>query len=78
MKQNPSFEKIQSLICHHLGVLPERIGPHTELKKIGANDLDLIELCIAVEKEFRLSLEETTTPFTCANDILRALGRAGK
>jgi acyl carrier protein len=77
MTQTLNFEKIQSLVCHHLGVLPETVTPETEFKKLGASDLDVIELCIAVEKAFRLTLEETTS-FACANDILTYISSSKK
>ncbi len=63
-------EKTKEIICDHLGVQNIKPGDHI-IDDLGADSLDLVELTMAFEDEFNLSIpdEEIDTVLT-VNDAI--------
>lgn len=51
--------KLKSIITKQFGVLGEKITPDTDIiADLNADSLDLLELILAIEKEFQIKIEE--------------------
>ena len=51
------FEKIKKMIASHLGVDEDKITPETDIEAdLGADSLDAVELMVAFEEEFGVSI----------------------
>lgn len=60
MNQLPNTQalwKIEKLIQDQLGLT---VTPTTDLKSVGADSLDLVEIIMAVEDEFRIEIPDAT------------------
>ena len=52
-------EKVTTIISEHLGVSASRVMPDTNIKDdLGADSLDSIELLMAVEETFNISISD--------------------
>lgn len=52
-------QRIIHLVSENLGVAPDRITPESELVfDLGADSLDLVELCMAIEAEFDIRIDD--------------------
>lgn len=52
-------EKVKAIICHKLGVKEKKITPQASFKNdLGANSLDMVELIIEFEKEFKIAIPD--------------------
>ena len=62
------------LVSNHLGVLPEKISPQASFAALGANELDRIELLIAIEKEYSTEIDmEASLSLQCVGDVAQYL-----
>lgn len=53
------FEKVAKMLGEQLGVAPESIRPEQEVvKDLGADSLDVVELMMALEDEYGITLPE--------------------
>ena len=54
-----TLEKIQQMLSEHLGLDIQEITPTSHLiDDLGADDLDIIELIIAIEEDFSIEIED--------------------
>ena len=67
-----TFEKIASLIADQLGIETERITAESEIiKDLGADSLDLVEMLLALEEEFGITIsDEQTETIKTVQDIV--------
>jgi acyl carrier protein len=58
---HPQFtqEQVQSIICTHLGFLPEEITPETSFKQLGASQIDLLEIGNVLIKELNITIDDS-------------------
>ena len=56
------FEKIKEMIAAHLGVDAGTLSEDTDLEEIGADSLDAVELLVAFEEEFGVSIPDDDVP----------------
>ena len=56
------FEKIKCIIIEHLEVEPEQVSLEANImNNLGADDLDAVELVIALEEEFNIEIPDDTS-----------------
>jgi len=48
----PAAERVRVLVANQLGVPLEKVTPEAEMRALGADELDVIELVMALEEEF--------------------------
>lgn len=67
------FEKVRELIAKELGVDKSTITPETRLSEdLGADSLDAVELIMAVEDEFDISVsDEDAQSIRQVKDIIK-------
>ena len=54
-----SFEKVQKIICNQLGKSEEKVTRDTKIiEDLGADSLEVVELLMALEDEYGLSLPD--------------------
>ena len=54
-----SFEKVQKIICNQLGKSEEKVTRETKIiEDLGADSLEVVELLMALEDEYGLSLPD--------------------
>lgn len=56
------FEKIKETVAAHLGVDAGVLTEDTDLEEIGADSLDAVELLVAFEEEFGISIPDDDVP----------------
>ena len=66
------FEKIKKLIIEQLGVEEEDVTNDTSfVDDLGADSLDLVELCMAVEEEFDIEIPDSDAEkLTTVGDVV--------
>lgn len=52
------FEKIREIICEQLGVEESEVTLETTFEDLGADSLDLFQVVIEMEEEFKIQLED--------------------
>jgi acyl carrier protein len=63
--------QIRKLIAEHLGVAPAKVGPRSTLKELGADDLDLVEIVMALEEDFEIQIpDDAAEDFTSVDLIV--------
>ena len=67
-----TFEKICDILAERFSVEKEDITPETSVvNDLGADSLDIVELMMAIEDEFSVSVpEEDASKFACVGDIV--------
>ena len=52
-------ERVREVVCENLGVNPEQLSRLTSFRDdIGANSIDVVELVMALEEEFEITIPE--------------------
>lgn len=71
--------KLRDLIVKQLDVSPDKVVPEAGLRKdLGADDLDIVELIMAMEEEFNLSIrDEDAEKIQTFGDAVETLLRLG-
>ena len=69
------LEKIKNIICDYVEIEPEAVTESASLRNdIGASSFDLMNIAVAVEREFRVSLPDSKIPTVkTVGDILALL-----
>ena len=69
------FEKVREIIAEQLEIDPEEITPEaTFLEDLGADSLDAVELVMAIESEFDISVpDEALEQLKTVQDLLDAI-----
>jgi acyl carrier protein len=66
------LEKVTKLFAQKVKV--EKIEPTTELRELGLDSLDLVELMMDLEKEFSIEFEnDEMTSFKTLGDVVKAI-----
>lgn len=66
------YEKVRQLICEQLGKSEDKVNMDTRIvEDLGADSLDVVELLMALEDEFGLSLpDEVAMEMKTVGDIV--------
>ena len=57
-----TFEKIKEMIVEKLGISADKVTPESEIiKDLGADSLDLVEMLLALEENFGVTVEDDQT-----------------
>ncbi len=57
-----NFEKVKNLLVENLGVAEEKITLESEIiKDLGADSLDLVEMLLAMEENFGITISDDQT-----------------
>ena len=68
--------RVKEILVSHFQVAPARVTPSTTLASLGADELDMVELAMALEEEFRVEISnEDVDGFRTVGDIHRYLQR---
>jgi acyl carrier protein len=51
-------DRLRSIIATQLKVSPERVTPNASFKELGADDLSMVELVMAYEREFKVRIAD--------------------
>lgn len=52
------FEKIRSIVCEQLGVEEEKVSLETTFEELEADSLDLFQVIIELEDEFKVEIKD--------------------
>ncbi len=67
-----TLEKVQQLFAQK--VKADTIDPNTELRELGLDSLDLVELMMEIEKEFGFEFDnDEMTSFKTLADVVKAI-----
>ncbi len=74
------FEKVKKIIVDELGVDPNEVKPESSfIDDLGADSLATVELVMAFEKEFGMSIpDEEAEKLKTVNDVTKYLESQGK
>ncbi|MBQ6067717.1 MAG: acyl carrier protein [Clostridia bacterium] len=69
------LDKLKEIICDYVEIEPEAVTESASLRNdIGASSFDLMNIAVAVEREFRVSLPDSKIPTVkTVGDILSLL-----
>lgn len=68
------FEKIRAIICEQYGIDEEEIALDTHLEDLNFDSLDMIEIAMDIEDEFRVEVpDEALEKFVTIGDIVEFL-----
>ena len=57
-----NFEKVKNLLVENLGVAEEKVTLESEIiKDLGADSLDLVEMLLAMEENFGITISDDQT-----------------
>ena len=74
------FEKVCKMLGEHLGIAPENIRPEQKIvDDLNADSLDVIELMMALEEEYGITLpEEEMESVKTVQDVVDMMERITK
>lgn len=56
---SPHAARVCTITAELLGVEPSAVTPHTTLAELGVDDLDFVEIIMALEEEFSISIPDS-------------------
>ena len=66
------FEKLREMISDTLGIDKEEITPEAGLKELDIDSLDVVEIIMDIEDEFRIEIpDEEVKGFTSVADFVK-------
>lgn len=67
-----TFEKIREIICNQLGKPEDKVTLESNIvEDLGADSLDIVEMLMALEEEFNITLsDETCAELKTVQDIV--------
>ena len=69
------FEKVRAIICDYFDVDEDDVTPDTTFEELGADSLDMIDLVMSFEDEFRVEItDETLETFEKVEDAVSFIG----
>jgi acyl carrier protein len=72
-------ERVKKIVVEHLKVDARRVTPAASFKQLGADDLDVTELVMAIEESFNLAIsDETKKKFRTVGDLTKYVEGAQK
>lgn len=71
------FEKVCNMLAEQLGIDANKITPESEVvKDLGADSLDVVELLMALEDEYQITLpEEEVESLKTVQDIVEMMNK---
>ena len=74
------YEKVKQLICEQLGKSPDKVNKDTKIvEDLGADSLDVVELLMALEDEYGISLpDEVAMKLQTVGDIVEYIDANSK
>lgn len=75
-----NFDKVKKLICEQLGKSEDKVNSDTKIvEDLGADSLDVVELLMALEDEFGISLpDEVAKELSTVGDIVEYIDKNAK
>ena len=75
-----NFDKVKKLICEQLGKSEDKVTEDTKIvEDLGADSLDVVELLMALEDEFGISLpDEVAKELSTVGDIVNYIDKNTK
>ncbi len=75
-----NFDKVKKLICEQLGKSEDKVTEDTKIvEDLGADSLDVVELLMALEDEFDISLpDEVAKELSTVGDIVNYIDKNTK
>ena len=74
--RSPRAERVRRIVAEHLGIPLERVVDSAGLLDLGADSLDFIELIMALEDEFSLTIsDEEAERLVTVGDLVAAVER---
>ena len=68
------FEKLKTIICEEFEVNEEEVTPETVFWEIGMDSLDMVDLVMSIEDEFRVEVtDEALESFRIVSDVVKYL-----
>lgn len=68
------FEKIRAIICDYFELSEDEVTPGTTFADIGADSLDMVDLAMSIEDDFRVEVtDEALEKFTSVEDVVKFL-----
>lgn len=58
MNSETEYDKVKRIICACLDREPKEVGPFSNLYEMGADSLDYINICQAIEQEFGITITD--------------------
>lgn len=74
MPEKTIEDRVRDIIAEQLNMDPVIVTPATELKAMGADSLDVVEIQMALDEEFGIELEdEKVENFTTVGSIIESV-----
>ena len=54
------FEKLRAIICDYLEVDEDEVSPETSFEDLGAEEIDMVDIAMSIEDDFRVEITEET------------------
>lgn len=71
------FEKIRAIICDYFELSEDEVTPGTTFADIGADSLDMVDLAMSIEDDFRVEVtDEALEKFTSVEDVVNYIEAA--
>ncbi len=65
------FEKIRAIICDYFELDEDEVTPETTFADIGADSLDMVDLAMSLEDDFRVEVtDEALERFVTVADVV--------
>ncbi len=65
------FEKIRAIICDYFELEENEVTPGTTFADIGADSLDMVDLAMSLEDDFRVEVpDEALEKFVSVEDVV--------
>ena len=65
------FEKIKAIICDYFELSEDEVTPETTFSDIGADSLDMVDLAMSLEDDFRVEVtDEALERFVTIADVV--------
>lgn len=65
------FEKIRAIICDYFELDEDEVTPETTFADIGADSLDMVDLAMSLEDDFRVEVtDEALEGFVTVADVV--------
>lgn len=65
------FEKIRTIICDYFELCEDEVTPETTFADIGADSLDMVDLAMSLEDDFRVEVpDEALEKFVVVEDVV--------
>ncbi len=71
------FEKIRAIICDYFELDEDEVTPETTFADIGADSLDMVDLAMTLEDDFRVEVtDEALEKFATVADVVEYIESA--